>query len=1485
MCCAQGKVQLEPLPDPPQPLRALLTERNEESRHFRDEIRAYNNSFAFTSLGAHQDERFSGFDAGAYTFRVQGTTYHRIAPMTPIPGQGPRFAQIYFTDPQHQSSLRRGIFSHLQEPLLDRLQEMMMRHNEFAQTFDMARQRFSHTNQDFHININGRATATLGRTYAAPTADEVAAIVIDPISADDPNFIPHRRRDVATFPRNGTVQHMNECHRSYDPMHYVLMFPYGTNGWHVDMPLHLNAVQQDDDDEDDEAGNEQGDEGEREDNAQDDEADNDQGQSENTAEQHVRRPARVIRRAQQNISVKQFYAHRLQVRPSEGMLHYFGRLFHQYVVDMYVKVEDRRLEFLRYNQATLRSELYKGLTDAVATDTTTSAEEIGRQTILPASHTGSPRAMQQLYQDSMAMISVLGKPSYFITFTCNPNWPEIVDGLRYGGFSPSDRPDMCARVFDAKLSALINDIKTKPYIFGNVIGFTHVVEFQKRGLPHAHMVVIVDEASRPTLDTYDKYVSAELPDQATHPKAYATVARNMMHTPCGKDINKERPCLDHNHKCTKHYPKDYAEETFIDSKGFIHYRRRRQPRSRPVRFGDYYADNRWVVPHNLYLVTKYDAHINVEICARVQAIKYLHKYITKGSDKSQFRLDNDRDQGAEGPASSDTTAPSTINATASSAAATDTTSSAAPASTTRQRQQDANRDEITSWVNARYVSASEACWRLLGKKLHSNFPAITRLSVDLPNQHRIYFRNDTSVADVVDQAAATKTTLQAFFELNSSGDAFARTLLYIDIPRHYSFNRKQKKWVKRRVGIRNPNRPTGIGRMYFVPPSASNMEKYCLRLLLLHVRGPQSFQNLRHVNGLQFETFREAAQSMGLLANEEEWDFCLEEGYAMTRNGSSAVRELFVTILLFCTVSTYKQLWDNHKVQLSEDFIHQIERSEDAQQQLSDVELEVCYQKALIDISRKLMLHGKSLKDYPELPQLDASVFNQDDEERRSLFDQEVARYNLETLASEVQVYEERMNADQLQIYNTVLNSVHNPGPDTPTCFFIDGPGGTGKTYVYHAILTKVRAESAIALATASSGIAATLLPGGRTAHSTFKIPLKPNETSTCHFSKQSNPAKLLKEAKLIIWDEAPMSHKHTFEAVDRSLRDLMSSVHPSYAEKPFGGKVVVLGGDFRQVLPVVIKGRRPDTVAASLKASFLMSYITTLKLTQNMRVSNNGAASSSQFSPGDFAQYLLRIGEGSDPHQSDDILDISPHLNCTYIESYAEIVDVAFGDISVATLASFVDTTILAGTNAVVDKINDLALAAFPGDPIVYLSEDEHIIDSPEPSNTSIEYLNSVKPSGMPPHELKLKVNQPIMCLRNINPSKGLCNGTRLIVRNLMRNMIEAEIACGDHQGSFVYIPRISLHSDENTADLEGKLSRRQFPVQSAFAMTINKAQGQTLRNVVVSLLDPVFSHGQLYVALSRVTSIDNLKIVLKKTENPQTRQTANIVYQEALR
>ena len=147
----------------------------------------------------------------------------------------------------------------------------------------------------------------------------------------------------------------------------------------------------------------------------------------------------------------------------------------------------------------------------------------------------------------------------------------------------------------------------------------------------------------------------------------------------------------------------------------------------------------------------------------------------------------------------------------------------------------------------------------------------------------------------------------------------------------------------------------------------------------------------------------------------------------------------------------------------------------------------------------------------------------------------------------------------------------------TTAIFFVDGPGGTGKTYLYRALLANVRSRGIIDLATATSRVAASILPGGHTSHSRFEIPLQTSESTMTNMSKQSGVAKLIRKAKVIIWDEAPMAKRQIIETVDRSFRDIMD------IDKPFGGKVMVFGGDFWQVLPLVPKSTRAEIVNTSL--------------------------------------------------------------------------------------------------------------------------------------------------------------------------------------------------------------------------------------------------------------------------------------------------------------
>ncbi len=196
------------------------------------------------------------------------------------------------------------------------------------------------------------------------------------------------------------------------------------------------------------------------------------------------------------------------------------------------------------------------------------------------------------------------------------------------------------------------------------------------------------------------------------------------------------------------------------------------------------------------------------------------------------------------------------------------------------------------------------------------------------------------------------------------------------------------------------------------------------------------------------------------------------------------------------------------------------------------------------------------------------------------------------------------LNQHQRSIYDNVIDAVHDPRPVDKT-FFVDGLGRAGKTFLYGCLLSKVRSIGDIALSTASFGITALLLEGGCTAHSRFKIPIAGLcGSSTCYVPLNSPQAALIRVAHLIVWDEAPMAHKHVFEAVNRMLQHVMGAVDRALKDILFGGKVVVMGGDFRQLLHVVPRGMRGQIVDASLKRSTILWHNVKVRhLDENIRV------------------------------------------------------------------------------------------------------------------------------------------------------------------------------------------------------------------------------------------------------------------------------------------
>ncbi|MCH83312.1 ATP-dependent DNA helicase PIF1 [Trifolium medium] len=477
------------------------------------------------------------------------------------------------------------------------------------------------------------------------------------------------------------------------------------------------------------------------------------------------------------------------------------------------------------------------------------------------------------------------------------------------------------------------------------------------------------------------------------------------------------------------------------------------------------------------------------------------------------------------------------------------------------------------------------------------------------------------------------------------------------------------------------------------------------------------------------------------------------------------------------------------------------------------------------------------------------------------------------------------LNTEQLLAYEEIVNSVNN---DLGVMFFIDGYGGTGKTYLWNTLSFRFRSEGKIVLNVASSGIAALLLPGGRTAHSQFGLPLVLTEESCCTIAKKTDKSELLIAASLIIWDEAPMIHRWGIEAFERTLRDIMNEVVDGASNKPFEGKTIVFGGDFRQILPVIPRGSRAEVVHACINSSLLWCRCRVLSLTQNMCLQLSYDTIENNLI-NDFAKWILNVGDGKlgQSEDGESLVEIPDDICVKNSTNHvADIVDLIYPNLmqELSNINFFQDRAILCPTLEIVEKVNDYVMSLIPDDYKEYLSCDtvtkcdedlgiDHRWITPE-------FLNDIKCSGLPNHSLKLKIGVPIMLLRNIDIASGLCNGTRLIVVELGTNVIGASFMEKSGKTEKVYIPRMNLIP--SGANVSISFQRLQFPLCVCFAMTINKSQGQTLSAVGLYLPRSVFSHGQLYVALSRVKTRRGLKVLMLNDIGESCTSTINVVYPE---
>ena len=1508
------------------------------------------------------------FSHGMAPLRIQGVIHRKMSrSLFPEKSKNPAFAQTWYVDPE--SNERK---SQLQGRSLDYLYKLLIHHNPYIIDTLTIREFMANSENAENISVvydqkNIPSSVHKG-TYNAPAATgttHVGAIYHDDVTADmkKHGLIMENRHD-------GTLTEVSHLNQNFDPLHFVLMFPTGQSGWTTGIP--------------DRSGN----------------------GTEQTCLEFYKNRLRIRYEI-----CKQTKHHRYTIwkhfkgyySASEHMFT-IGRLFQEYVIECYTKILDDKYGWIKSSrgQCKIKAASYAGVCDNFAQGNTQFG--VHKKLILPSSFIGSPRDYTQRYQDALALCREHGKPDLFITMTCNINWQEIQDELKPGECW-TNRPDLTCRVFAMKLSILLAELEGGK--LGAIAkGLISVVEFQKRGLPHAHILIIFDK-KLDDADDFDRYVSAEIPDKETSPKLYELVMKHQIHRPC--QDNPHAPCrqgknstaghqdaLDH---CSKYFPKEFCNCTEGHPDDSYPKYRRRSPEQGgvtgvlPVSSNSKKEiDNSWVIPYNPALLLFLDCHVNVEVTSGIDAVKYIYKYVYKGNDKVFYHMKDSDTPGVT--------------------------------------------DEPGWSRAARYLTAPESyfcifhsCMRFIMR------PAVCRLAVHVEDAQQVRIPTVSGVSNKdheeaeIDHGddeeqqnemlehmavavaegppASSLTEYFKYCRCNSILDPHCRLLTYHQFPAKYRWKKDDDGdygWVLKKDGNQGGYRHSKvIGRMYRVVPSQG--ELYYLRLLLLHTPGctgysmlkqswkpddeisctpvgtvsfvvkgvgedhlcsgmmgtytekpmhgvtdftvnthkiyfkdeignsrspvlyygncgnwciapnideinsDESTHSLRATNGdpnLQHplcnwetcemcDTFQDACYRRKLIGydNDKHWHDTMLESRAS--DSDYRMRKLFVMILMHCHPSSPETLFEEFKESMIKGTAHR---------QDVDPSSDIAQSMLLVHLHNDMDALGYNPDSGRPIP-LRPTQEHQDELARTGR-----VKYALECAETTAVSLDESQRA----LYDSVFGHLER---GTGGIYFVNAGGGSGKTYLLNSIIWNCIGMDIEVVATATTGVAATLLHEGTTFHSITKAFIEiPSAASEFNIDISSREATKLRGAKVMIIDEAGAMNKVLLDSLDLTLKAVCSST------KPFGGKIIILGGDFRQLLPVVQRGNQYDVQNACLVKADCWEQVRVHHLKQNHRKCLGEAASEENESYWSKVD-AIGLGSGFKVDSGQLQADIPPEvlLDCsskdTELERVDSLIDFVYGLGSKVKSGSkcstnhspdwFKNRRIITAKNADVDMINERVMSRFDGQ--VWISKSSDHMEPGEMqqegniSCVSDETLNKQKPRSVPPHELRIQQNMPYMITRNLNMDMGLCNGTVVIPVAYNGNTVTVKIPEGNKkfdasmQEAFrsrhitqktlsdrlVDIPRICFIP--SSGDAPFVFRRIQFPLQPAMACTVHKVQGQTLERCGVYLPAPIFSHGQLYVALSRVPSHTGIRVLVTIKGTTVLTSTANVVYTMVLK
>ena len=776
------------------------------------------------------------------------------------------------------------------------------------------------------------------------------------------------------------------------------------------------------------------------------------------------------------------------------------------------------------------------------------------------------------------------------------------------------------------------------------------------------------------------------------------------------------------------------------------------------------------------------------------------------------------------------------------------------------------------YEDMRYFGAAEACWRLFSFKLFEKQPPVERLPIHLDGEVQVTYAEGNE-----EQAAEDEMPASAFLDwLSFCVDAPAgtrlpnnvdwRTLTYIQFPGYFHYEKRNRCW--RPLGRQASTRYRKIGRLPAIT-LRGNEELFYLRLLLGRLTcadvaelaaafGQSTPVPVSLLYGTH-STFKDACIERGLAGDDREWELALAE--ARISYNWHQLRELFLWIMVFNAPTYPERLF--------------------AACWTSMMPLDDAYYRALPAHADRLNLLLTDLQQAAMVQDMAHALEGaglQADEARRRLpaLSGEQARWlaDVEGFNRAPRVLQAEMNytprrereqfllkveqIDQQPSQRLALRAIQDQYLlGSPGVVFLDAPAGSGKTFLLQTLLHMVRADGEIAIAVSSTGITALLLEGGSTLHSKLKVPIDINSESTLNINHQSALAKVIRAAKLLIWEEAVMHNVHLLDAIDRSFKDLRED-----RDTLFGGLLVVMAGDLcassmfefsraeldriftlcvravacsRQVLPIEPRAGRAQIVSLCLHQWINWDQVNVIRLEENMRAQrllSSAVDDAERDRIRAWAAFLRAVGDGDEliamPDDSEEV-ELDRRM-CKGVASEADVlsmIDWIYGANPFQNDWRFWSKrAVVTPRHMCADYVNDLMLSRSPEPEIECLSADFVNDDNGQRGwEMPTDFLQKQAFGNLPPHRLRLKKGAVVMLLRNLDPSRGLSNGVRMIVEQVQRNrFLKCRIITGSREGDVVLIPRIKLSPPKSR--LPVAWTRLQFPVKVSYCMTINKSQ-----------------------------------------------------------